>query len=83
LDNNDTFMFVTATTLSAAFLNIFQNYLPKEKYSLAVISGVLIILVISVLIESVIGWRKIYLMNDQELSSVNIRLIGNLNYKKE
>jgi len=75
--------FVTATTLSAAFLNIFQNYLPKEKYSLAVISGVLIILVISVLIESVIGWRKIYLMNDQELSSVNIRLIGNLNYKKE
>jgi len=72
-------IFITITTMSAAFINIFQNYLPKGLYTLAMISGVLIALVCLVLVESVINWIKIYHMNDKELTSVNIKLIGNIN----
>jgi carbon starvation protein len=50
--------FITVTTLSAAVLNIFENYLPQEKYLLAGISFILIVLVVFVLIESVIKWVK-------------------------
>lgn len=72
-------VFITVTTMSAAFINIFQNYLPKGLYTLAFISAVLVILVCLVLTESVINWVKIYHMNDKELTSVNIKLIGNIN----
>jgi carbon starvation protein len=71
--------FVTTTTLSAAALNIFQNYLPQKLYALSIISAILIVLVCMVLVESILSWRKIYHMNDEELCSVKIRLIGNIN----
>lgn len=68
--------FVTVVTLSAALMNIFQNYLPKGLYSLAIISAILILLVCLVLIESIINWRRITKMSTNELSSVEIELIG-------
>lgn len=51
-------VFITITTLSAAIMNIFENYLPKEQYLLAVISFILLVLVVFVLIESAIKWVK-------------------------
>jgi carbon starvation protein len=72
-------IFIAITTLSAALINIFDNYLPKEMYLLSIISGILVILVVLVIVESVINWIKILKMSDAEIKSVNIELIGNLN----
>jgi len=69
-------LFVVCTTLTAAFMNIFQNYLPKGLYMLAIISGVLIVMVCLILLESVISWRKIGRMSQAERASVRVRLIG-------
>jgi len=71
--------FIAIITLSAATINIFYNYLPKEMYLLSIISAILILLVCLVLIESIINWRKIYNMSDAELASVKIKLIGDIN----
>ncbi|MEI6091654.1 MAG: carbon starvation protein A [bacterium] len=71
--------FVTCTTLTAALTNIFQNYLPKGMYVLAIISALLIVLVCLVIIESIINWRKISKMSDAELLDTKIKLIGNIN----
>ncbi len=72
-------IFVAITTLTAAFTNIFSNYLPQQKYLLSIISGILIILVCLVIIESMVNWRKIYYMSDDEIKNVHIKLIGNIN----
>ncbi|MDD4922444.1 MAG: carbon starvation protein A [Bacteroidales bacterium] len=71
--------FVTITTLSAAIMNITQNYLPKGLYALSAISVILVVLVCLVLIESAMNWRKIYKMDDKERLAVKIKLIGNIN----
>jgi len=68
--------FVTVTTLSSALMNIFDNYLPKGLYALSAISGILVILVCLVLLESFVNWRKITRMSNEELTSVEIGLIG-------
>ena len=68
--------FVTVTTLSSALMNIFDNYLPKGLYALSAISGILVILVCLVLIESFVNWRRITRMSNEELTSVEIGLIG-------
>lgn len=73
-------IFAAVVTLWAAFENIFRNYLPKNNYTLAIISGVLILLVCLVLLESILNWVKIIRMNSEEKNAVKIRLIGNLNY---
>ncbi|MDP4188554.1 MAG: carbon starvation protein A [Bacteroidota bacterium] len=73
-------IFAAVVTLWAAFENIFRNYLPKSNYTLAIISGVLILLVCLVLLESILNWVKIIQMSNEEKNSVKIRLIGNLNY---
>lgn len=72
-------IFITVTTLSAAILNITQNYWPKGLYALSIISAVLILLVVLVLVECAISWKKILHMKDEELTSVNIKLIGGIN----
>lgn len=74
-------VFSAITTLWAAIENIFRNYLPKNNYTLAIISGVLILMVCLVLLESAVNWIKIVRMSDSEKNSVKIRLIGNLNYQ--
>ena len=72
-------VFITTITLSAATINIIYNYMPKEMYLLSAISGILIILVCLVLIESIVNWVKIYKMSDEERIAVKIKLIGNIN----
>ena len=72
-------IFIAITTLSAAIINIFNNYLPKKLYLLSSISAVLVILVCLVIVESVINWIKIRKMSDEEIKSVKIKLIGNIN----
>jgi carbon starvation protein len=72
-------IFVAVTTLSAAVMNIYQNYWPKGLYALSIISAVLVVMVCLVLIESAVNWRKIVQMTDKELVSVEIKLIGNIN----
>jgi len=69
-------IFVAITTLTAAAMNIFQNYLPKGLYMLSAVSALLIVLVCLVLVESVLCWRKISRMSDKERMNVKIRLIG-------
>ncbi len=51
--------FVLVTTLTAAVLNITDNFLPRKNYLLVVISIVLILLVVSVTVESVIAWIRL------------------------
>ena len=49
-------LFVTTTTLDAAVLNIVDNYIPKQMWLLVVLSGMLIIMVVAILVESCIVW---------------------------
>ena len=51
---------ITVTTLSAAVINITDNYLPEQKYLLAIISFLLLLIVLFVLVESVIAWVKMF-----------------------
>ena len=69
-------IFVTVTTLTAAYMNIFDNFLPKGLYVLSVVSALLIVLVCLVLVESALCWRKISKMSELERKNVKIRLIG-------
>jgi carbon starvation protein len=52
-------LFVTTTTLTAAVLNIVDNFLPKQMYLLVFISGMLILMVTAILIESGIVWYRL------------------------
>ena len=52
-------VFVAITTLTAAVINITDNYLPSRNYTLAVISGILLIMVLAVLAESLKAWYSI------------------------
>ncbi|MFI5144200.1 MAG: carbon starvation protein A [Ignavibacteria bacterium] len=49
-------LFVTTTTLDAAVLNIVDNYIPKQMWLLVILSGMLIIMVVAILVESCIVW---------------------------
>jgi carbon starvation protein len=51
--------FVLTVTLTAAVLNITDNFLPKKNYLLVVISVVLIVLVAIVTLESVVAWFRL------------------------
>ncbi|MFZ5646592.1 MAG: carbon starvation protein A [Bacillota bacterium] len=48
--------FLAVTTVTAGYLNIFTNYLPKGNILLAVMSGIMIVLVIAVIIDSIRTW---------------------------
>lgn len=50
------FIFVAATTLYAAYLNIVTNYLPKGNMLLVVLSLAIILLTIIIIIDSVVKW---------------------------
>jgi carbon starvation protein len=69
-------LFVVTTTLTAATMNIFENYLPKGLYMLSAISALLMVLVCLVLVESAVCWRKISKMSEKERTNVKITLIG-------
>ncbi|MBC8014549.1 MAG: carbon starvation protein A [Sporomusaceae bacterium] len=51
--------FLAVTTVSAGYLNITTNYLPKDKYFLAVASAIMIVLVIFVIGDAVRTWVRI------------------------
>lgn len=51
--------FVLTTTLTAAVLNITDNFLPKGNYLLTVISVLLILLVVVVTGESIVAWARL------------------------
>ena len=51
--------FVLVTTLTAAVLNITDNFLPKKNYLLAAISALLILLVVTVTLESIVAWIRL------------------------
>jgi multisubunit Na+/H+ antiporter MnhE subunit len=51
--------FVLTTTLTAAVLNITENFLPKKNYLLTSISALLIVLVLAVTIESLVAWIRL------------------------
>ncbi|WP_029687869.1 carbon starvation protein A [Thermoanaerobacter sp. A7A] len=52
------FIFVAATTLYAAYLNIVTNYLPKGNTLLVVLSIAIILLTIIIIIDSAIKWYR-------------------------
>jgi len=52
------FLFISATTLYAAYLNIVTNYWPKGNTLLVVLSVAIIILALIVLVESFIKWYR-------------------------
>jgi carbon starvation protein len=51
--------FVLIITLTAAVLNITDNFLPKKNYLLVVISVLLILLVVAVTLESIVAWFRL------------------------
>ncbi len=61
--------FVLITTVVAGYQNIFNNYLPKNNYLLAVISAIMIIMVGLILLDSIRVWIKIvslHVMHDKK-----------------
>jgi len=58
------FIFVATTTLYAAYLNIVTNYLPKGNMVLVTISTAIIILAITIIIDSIMKWYK-WLVSDK------------------
>ena len=49
---------VTVTSIEASIESILFNYLPNEKYLLAIISFALILLLVVITIDSVISWKR-------------------------
>jgi carbon starvation protein len=58
------FIFVAITTLYAAYLNIVTNYLPKGNMVLVTISIAIIILAITIIIDSIMKWYR-WLVTDK------------------
>jgi carbon starvation protein len=52
-------IFMAITTMYAGYLNITTNYLPKEKYLLAVLSVIIMALVAIVLVSAFIRWSEL------------------------
>lgn len=65
-------IFVSITTISAALINTFQNYLPAHKNFLAVMSMFLVAMLLFILFESIIVWirelSKIKIVNDKNIT---------------
>jgi carbon starvation protein len=51
--------FLAVTTFAAGYLNITTNYLPKNNYTLAIISGIMMVLVVIVITDSVRRWIQL------------------------
>ncbi|MEN6326522.1 MAG: carbon starvation CstA 5TM domain-containing protein, partial [Syntrophomonas sp.] len=48
--------FISVTTITAGYQNIVLNYLPQQNYLLAGITGLLLIMVIAIIIQSIRKW---------------------------
>jgi carbon starvation protein len=51
--------FLAATTLAAGVQSIFTHYFPEEKYLLAAVSVLIILMILAVLVDSIRQWIKI------------------------
>ncbi|MGE5672607.1 MAG: carbon starvation protein A [Mycobacterium leprae] len=51
--------FLSITTVAAGYENIVASYLPAHNYLLAVLSGIMIVMVVVVIIDSIRTWRKL------------------------
>ncbi|GLC30594.1 carbon starvation CstA family protein [Clostridium omnivorum] len=63
-------IFIAIVTLSASFTNIFTNYLPNNKTILAVLSGILILMLLVIIAESIKVWIK-------EIKKINMAIKDN------
>ncbi len=52
-------VFLAVTTVTAGVQNILNNYIPKQDYALAIISGFIILMVLVMLSDCVIKWNKL------------------------
>jgi carbon starvation protein len=52
-------VFLLVTTIVAGYQNIINNYLPKNKYLLAILSAVMIFMVVLIVVDSLRAWIKI------------------------
>jgi len=64
--------FVAITTLDAALINIFTNYIPKGKNLLATMSLVLVIMLVIIVAESVRTWIKEIKKNNKDMADKRI-----------
>jgi carbon starvation protein len=53
-------VFIAVTTVTAGIENLIFNYLPAKSYTLAGISGFIILMVVAMLTDSVIKWIRIF-----------------------
>ncbi|AKX97417.1 carbon starvation protein A [Moorella thermoacetica] len=60
-------VFLTVTTITAGYQNIFINYLPAHNYLLAVISIIMLLMVIAIIIDSVRVWFQLLSGSKTEL----------------
>jgi carbon starvation protein len=51
-------IFISITTVTASFENIFSNYIPNGKTVLTVLSFIIMIMLITILYECIKSWRK-------------------------
>ncbi|HQH61378.1 MAG TPA: carbon starvation CstA 5TM domain-containing protein, partial [Candidatus Saccharicenans sp.] len=58
------FLFISATTLYAAYLNIVNSYLPQGNILLVVLSMAIMVLAVIILVESALKWYK-WLVTDK------------------
>jgi carbon starvation protein len=52
-------VFLLVTTIVAGYQNIINNYLPKNKYLLVILSAVMIFMVVLIVVDSLRAWIKI------------------------
>jgi len=50
--------FLVVTTITAAYLNIVTNYLPKGNMLLVTLSAMIILLAVIIVVDSVLKWFK-------------------------
>ena len=65
--------FVAVTTLSAAFINTFTNYLPAHNYLLSGISMILVVMLVTILFESIRYGPENYRSSGQLIDRKSLR----------
>ena len=51
-------VFIACITVWADYLNVFDNYIPQGKWILVVVSGIMLLLVATVMVEAVRSWIR-------------------------
>jgi carbon starvation protein len=60
--------FITVTTMYAAYLNIVDNYLPQHNLLLAALSGIILLLFVVIMVDTIYTWVRLLRNPNPDLS---------------